>query len=107
MGQEVARLVHHVDHQVAVVDPDVDVHAEDQHPPGELGQLLDVPGVALADGHLLVEPEEQIKPEFLQSQVEVGSRICQNIQEARAEVVRLRSSVNELAAGGGRSARRR
>ena len=45
--------------------------------------------------------EEQIKPEFLQSQVEVGSRICQNIREARAEVVRLRSSVNELAAGGG------
>jgi carboxylate-amine ligase len=45
--------------------------------------------------------EEQIKPEFLQSQVEVGSRICRNMREARAEVVRLRSSVAELAANGG------
>ena len=45
--------------------------------------------------------KEQIKPEFLQSQVEVGSRICQNVQEARDEVVRLRRSVNDLAAEGG------
>ncbi|MFQ5349836.1 MAG: carboxylate-amine ligase [Thermoanaerobaculia bacterium] len=45
--------------------------------------------------------EDQIKPEFLQSQVEVGSRICGNMREARAEVVRLRSSVDELAAAGG------
>ena len=44
---------------------------------------------------------EQIKPEFLQSQVEVGSRICQNVGEARAEIARLRRSVNELAARGG------
>ena len=45
--------------------------------------------------------EDQIKPEFLQSQVEVGSRICNDMREARAEVVRLRSSVNELAGRGG------
>jgi carboxylate-amine ligase len=44
---------------------------------------------------------DQIKPEFLQSQVEVGSRICQDLKEARAEVVRLRSELAELAASGG------
>jgi hypothetical protein len=44
---------------------------------------------------------DQIKPEFLKSQVEVGSRICRNLREARAEVVRLRSSVDELAASHG------
>jgi carboxylate-amine ligase len=44
---------------------------------------------------------DQIKPEFLKSQVEFGSRICRNLREARAEVVRLRSSVDELAASHG------
>ena len=32
------------------------------------------------------DPQDQIKPEFLQSQVEVGSRICNNMQEAREEI---------------------
>ena len=44
---------------------------------------------------------DQIKPEFLQSQVEVGSRICRNVREVRAEVVRLRSSICRLAADNG------
>jgi len=38
-----------------------------------------------------------LKPELMQSQVEVGSRICQNITEARQEVVQLRRDVLELA----------
>ena len=41
--------------------------------------------------------KDQIKPEFLQSQVEVGSQICHSIEEARAELVRLRRSVLEIA----------
>jgi len=44
---------------------------------------------------------DQIKPEFLQSQVEVGSRICQNMKEARQELVTLRSQVHKLAASKG------
>ena len=39
---------------------------------------------------------DQIKPEFMQSQIEVGSHICQNIQEAREELRRLRGSIGEL-----------
>ncbi|MBW7957941.1 MAG: carboxylate-amine ligase [Anaerolineae bacterium] len=38
-----------------------------------------------------------LKPELMQSQVEVGSRICRNIKEARQEIVRLRREVLELA----------
>jgi len=41
--------------------------------------------------------KDQIKPEFLQSQVEVGSRICRSMQEARAEICRLRREVGSLA----------
>jgi len=40
---------------------------------------------------------EQVKPEFLQSQIEIGSHVCRNIKEARQEVTRLRSIVSEIA----------
>ena len=38
-----------------------------------------------------------LKPELMQSQVEVGSHICRNIKEAHSEIVRLRRDVLELA----------
>lgn len=41
---------------------------------------------------------EQIKPEFMRSQVEVGTSVCSDIREARTEVVRLRRAVADLAA---------
>ena len=40
---------------------------------------------------------DQVKPEFMQSQIEVGSHVCRNIKEVRQEVVRLRSMVAEVA----------
>jgi carboxylate-amine ligase len=40
---------------------------------------------------------EQIKPEMIQSQVEVGTNICRNIQEARADITHLRSVISTLA----------
>src|ERR1700674_409254 len=40
---------------------------------------------------------EQIKPEMIQSQVEVGTGICKNIQEARTDITRLRSIIASLA----------
>lgn len=46
--------------------------------------------------------KDQFKPEFLQSQVEVGSKICHSIDEARAELRRLRRSVIEIAEANGK-----
>jgi len=40
---------------------------------------------------------EQLKPEMHQSMVEVGTKVCRNVQEARAEVIRLRRTVAMLA----------
>lgn len=40
---------------------------------------------------------DQVRPEFLQSQVETGSHVCRNIKEARQEVRRLRRIVAEIA----------
>jgi glutamate---cysteine ligase / carboxylate-amine ligase len=38
-----------------------------------------------------------LMPELMQSQVEVGSNVCQNVGDVRREVIRLRRSVCELA----------
>ncbi len=40
---------------------------------------------------------DQVKPEFLQSQIETGSHVCRNVKEARQEVTRLRGMVNDIA----------
>ena len=40
---------------------------------------------------------EQVKPEMIQAQIEVGTGICRNIQEARRDITRLRSIVSGLA----------
>ncbi len=42
-----------------------------------------------------------LMPELMQSQVEVGSRVCQNISEVRQEVIRLRRAVIDLADANG------
>lgn len=40
---------------------------------------------------------EQIKPEMIQSMIEVGTGICRNIQEARVDITRLRGIISGLA----------
>ena len=40
---------------------------------------------------------EKIKPEMIQSMVEVGTGICANIQEARADLTNLRGTISALA----------
>src|SRR5882724_685883 len=49
----------------------------------------------LEEGQMLLG--EQIKPEMHQSMVEVGTGICNNVQEARADVANLRRTISELA----------
>src|ERR1041385_4151157 len=40
---------------------------------------------------------EQINPDMIQSQIDVRTAICKNIQEARADITRLRSIISTLA----------
>jgi carboxylate-amine ligase len=50
---------------------------------------------------LLAKAEEalrgQVSPEFLRSQIEVGTRVCHSMQEARDQLVELRSTVGSIA----------
>lgn len=64
------------------------IHPDTRELTSYIQEFLDMGQVVLKD---------QIKPEFLQSQVEVGSRICHTIQEARQEIVRLRGEVTRMA----------
>ncbi|HEX8069781.1 MAG TPA: carboxylate-amine ligase [Pyrinomonadaceae bacterium] len=49
----------------------------------------------LEEGRMLLG--EQVKPEMIQAQIEVGTGICRNIEEARADITRLRAIVSSLA----------
>jgi len=40
----------------------------------------------------------QVSPEFLRSQIEVGTRVCSSLAEARADLCQLRATVAEVAA---------
>ena len=46
-------------------------------------------------------PDEDLKPEFMQSQIEVGSRVCRNVKEVRHELKRLRRMVDQIARDNG------
>src|ERR1044071_8188211 len=53
----------------------------------------------LEQGRLVLQ--EQLKPEMMQSVVEVGTHVCRTAEEARAEIVRLRGAIASLAADQG------
>ncbi len=54
--QEVGDLVHHVDAHVVVLDPGMDVHAADQHPPGRRPHVVPEPVVAFLSRVALAAP---------------------------------------------------
>ena len=49
----------------------------------------------LEEGQMLLG--EQVKPEMIQSMIEVGTGVCRNIEEARADITNLRSIIASLA----------
>ncbi|PYS78545.1 MAG: carboxylate-amine ligase, partial [Acidobacteria bacterium] len=49
----------------------------------------------LEEGRMILG--EQVKPEMIQSQVEVGTGICRDIREARADITNLRAVISSLA----------
>lgn len=60
------------------------------------GDLVPVVQEILHDERIL-HIGDQVKPEFLQSQIEVGSDVCRNVKEARMELLRLRREVDTVA----------
>ncbi len=57
---------------------------------------IDVPEALMTECQRRLEA--QVSPEFLQSQIEVGTRVCGNVKQAAQELARMRRTVAEVAA---------
>src|SRR5687768_8158302 len=55
----------------------------------------------LEAGKLLLQ--ERVKPEMLQSTIEVGTQVCQTAEEAHRELVQLRGALSKLAIENGKA----
>ncbi|MEB3197645.1 MAG: carboxylate-amine ligase [Candidatus Sericytochromatia bacterium] len=75
-----------VEEEYQIVDPDT------RELKSHISALLEEAGATLGDA---------LKPEMHQSVIEVGTGICKNVQEARADVARLRKAVADAARKGG------
>lgn len=71
-----------IEEEYQIIDPDT-------------GELTSYISEFLNEGAMLFR--DQVKPEFLQSQIEIGSYVCRNVREARQELIRLRSIVGDIA----------
>ncbi len=58
--------------------------------------VVDLPNTLMAEAEEICGP--QVTSELLQSQIEVGTKVCQNVQEARQDLACLRGNVIEVAA---------
>ncbi len=59
------------------------------------GLVIDPPQTLMAEAEEECGP--QVTPEFLQSQIEIGTKVCANIQEAHEDLARLRRNVIDVA----------
>jgi carboxylate-amine ligase len=57
---------------------------------------VDVPDTLMAECERRLEA--QVSPEFLQAQIEVGTRVCDNLKQAAIELASMRKTVAEVAA---------
>ena len=57
---------------------------------------IDVPDALMAECQRRLE--DQVSPEFLRSQIEIGTRVCANLKQAARELARMRKTVAEVAA---------
>ena len=61
--------------------------------------LAQVPPALMAE--CKADLQGQVSPEFLQCQIEIGTKVCGNIGEAREDLIRLRSAISKHAANHG------
>jgi len=66
-----------------------------------LDLAVDLPGEMLEECRRRVQRDEQVSRELLRSQIEVGTRKCNTVQEAREDLALLREVIIDVAAGYG------
>lgn len=83
---------------MANADPDFTIGIEEEYllVDAQSYELAQAPQALMDD--CMAEMGGQISPEFLQCQIEVGTKVCRNISEAREDLKRLRSCISTNAA---------
>lgn len=83
---------------MATTDPDFTIGIEEEYllVDSQTLELAQAPSAMMDDCR--AEMGEQVSPEFLQCQIEVGTKVCQNIGQAREDLKRLRSGISKQAA---------
>jgi len=82
-----------------VKDPDFTLGVEEEYllvDPETRDLAIDPPEDILRECQELL-PDHQVTPEFLRSQIEIGTRVCANIGEVRESLIELRSTVARVA----------
>lgn len=59
----------------------------------ESGELASYVSKIMSDGRVRLNLLDQVKEEFMESQIEAGSRVCENVQQVREELARLRGAL--------------
>ncbi len=80
-------------------DPDFTLGVEEEYllvDPETRDLAIDPPEDILRECQELL-PNHQVTPEFLRSQIEIGTRVCRNIDEVRESLIELRSTVSKVA----------
>ena len=83
---------------MAIAEPDFTIGIEEEY------LLVDLDSFALAEGPpelfeaCQVELQEQVSPEFMNCQIEIGTKVCATVAEAREDLRHLRACVARQAA---------
>ena len=83
---------------MAIAEPDFTIGIEEEY------LLVDLDSFALAEGPpelfeaCQVELQEQVSPEFMNCQIEIGTKVCATVAEARDDLRHLRACVARQAA---------
>ncbi|CUH62570.1 Carboxylate-amine ligase YbdK [Thalassovita gelatinovora] len=82
---------------MSIPKPDFTIGVEEEYLLVDLDTLDLAPAPVELMTRCSAELEGQFSPEFLECQVEIGSRVCANVAEARDDLKRLRSTVARVA----------
>ena len=83
---------------MALIHPEFTIGIEEEY------LLVDRDSMALAEApeammeECRAQLQDQVSPEFLNCQIEIGTKVCRNVAEAREDLKRLRSTVSDCAA---------
>ena len=83
-------------------DPSFTVGIEEEYlliDPKTRNLIAEAPPTMMSECEALLEG--QVTPEFLQCQIEIGTRVCESLEGAREDLSRLRRTVSQVARGHG------